>query len=185
MTLFFVVCKALLDYPGSALHTQKITLKNRFARLANKTFRIFLGLRKSSPVRVIHQLIVDPMIEWERRHIYYSTTLDERKTDARWNEIKEMKEAASKLRKNITWQTIRIANVPIGAKGSCAICKISNLNIMHIFTHSNLNNNNDPNGLPSRLTNILIQKNSIELLKLENQNDLKDLWILYKNYFSI
>ena len=56
---------------------------------------------------------------------------------------------------------------------------------MHIFTHSNLNNNNDPNGLPSRLTNILIQKNSIELLKLENQNDLKDLWILYKNYFSI
>ena len=110
--------------------------------------------------------------------------IEEREKDDRWKEIKDLKEKASKLRKDITWQTIRIANIPVGAKGLCAICHVSNVNVLHIFTHSNLNNNN-PNGLPTRLANILTQKNSVELLKLENQQDLKDLWILYKNYFSI
>lgn len=183
MTLFFVVCKALLDYPGTALHVQKKTLKERFVRLANRTFRIFLGLRKSSPVRVINQLIVDPTLEWERRHIYYCTDEEERKTHERYQEIMLMKKMAHDLRKDITWQTIRIANIPVGAKGTCALCKQGNLGTLHVFSH--LNMNNYPDRLPSRLGNILAQKNSLELLKKEKQEDLLTLWLFYKANFTI
>ena len=93
------------------------------------------------------------MIEWERRFMYNTMGSEERKGSMRWEEIVKLKEKASKLRKNTTWTTLRVANIPTGASRKCNICKVSGINMTHFLTHSP--DFNQPNGLPSRLMNIL------------------------------
>ena len=47
---------------------------------------------------------------------------------------------------------------------------------MHVFTHSH-----NPNGLASRLQEIIYKSNSVELFKLEDQIELKYFTIRSKN----
>ena len=122
------------------------------------------------------------MLEWERRLLRYSLTSDRRRGSSRWIKLEEDKKRCRDTRKDITWQTLRMACVPVGAKGLCKICRVSNLPVIHIFTHAA-----DGSGkrLSSRILGIINKPDSIRLLKLEDQEDLKALWLLYKINFTI
>ena len=83
---------------------------------------------------------------------------------------------------SILQMTIRMACVPLGARGLCRICKLNNLPVSHVFTHTAIGNGN---GLASRIMNIINEQESIRLLKMEDQEELKTLWVLYKNKSTI
>ena len=81
LQLYFTITKATLDYPGPILDNQKEGIKDKFRRIAYKTLRQILGLRKSSPIRILHQLCGDPADEWRRRKLYHSLGRELRNTD--------------------------------------------------------------------------------------------------------
>ena len=117
--LFFILSKAVLDYPGPILHLQKDRLKSKFSRLSYKTARLILGLRRSSPIRILHQLCGDPKEEWKRRNMYYMLGSENRTTNVEYTKLVQDKTERTELRNRMTWQTLRVACLPLKAKGIC------------------------------------------------------------------
>ena len=124
----------MLDYPGPILHLQDKGIKTRFSRLSYKTIRMILGLRKSSPIKVIHQICGPPEEEWERRNLYYSLGPQDRRTNSRYLELMESKLKRAELRKRLQWPTIRLACITVTAKGICTDCGNEGITPAHIAT---------------------------------------------------
>ena len=52
-----------------------------------------LGLRKSSPIKVIHQITGILPEEWKRRYLYYSLSHTQKETNQRWLNLNTQKDA--------------------------------------------------------------------------------------------
>ena len=177
--LFFILSKAVLDYPGPILHLQDKGIKTKFSRLSYKTIRMILGLRKSSPIKVIHQICGPPEEEWERRNLYYSLGLQDRRNNSRYLELIESKLKRAELRKRLQWPTIRLACITANAKGICTDCGNESITPAHIATH--LNNERE---LFQHMLQLINETDSVSKLADLDQKKLQDLWIYYKKTFK-
>ena len=124
LQLYFTITKATRDYPGPILDNQKEGIKDKFRRIAYKTLRQILGLRKSSPIRILHQLCGDPADEWRRRKLYHSLGRELRNTDPEYLRLAEEKKKRALLRKHLTWPRLRLACISLGAKAECTQCRV-------------------------------------------------------------
>ena len=177
--LYFIITKATLDYPGPILHNQTEGIKDRFRKLAYKTLRQILGLRRSSPIKVLHQLCGDPAEEWERRNLYYMIGKEARSTDTQYIEMVKKKRDRVRIRKYLSWPALRLACISLSAKGNCVECGEENVLPAHITKHA---------GRDSTIFNTIL-----ELIKTEDSLSnlagldiaiLKRCWILYKKIFK-
>ena len=175
--LFFTITKASLDYTGPILDSQKESVKDKFRRVSYKTLRQILGMRRSSPISVIHQLCGDPAEEWRRRYLYYKLGLD-RDSDVEYKKLVEDKATRKKLRKHLTWPRLRIACISLGAKADCTVCGDERVLVSHILLHASTRR-----AIYETIMKLVATRESLTNLAGLEEETLKDFWLFYKKTF--
>ena len=177
--LFFILSKAVLDYPGPILHLQDQRVKDKFSKLSYKTFRLIMGLSRSSPIKIIHQICGTPEEEWERRNLYYSLGIEGRHNHQRYLDLVAAKEDKAKLRQTLTWPMLRLASIPKKAKGFCANCSAAKVTPIHIIEHAG-----PLQGIMTKIFGLLDEVDSVRRLAGLSQDESQQAWIFYKKTFK-
>ena len=110
--LYMIISKATIDYTGPILDIQRESIKTKFRKLSCRALRTVLGMPRSSPISVLHQITGDPEKEWRRRNLYYKLG-KERENDKEYNLVEE-KKRIKKLRKTLSWPLLRTACISLG-----------------------------------------------------------------------
>ena len=176
--LYITISKATLDYAGPLLDSQKDSIKEKFRKISYKSLRIILGLRKSSPIAVLHQICGDPGEEWRRRYLYFSLG-PERNANDEYNDLVARKLMRKTIRKWLTWPQLRIANISLGARADCMICGESSVLVHHVIEHAR-----ERKASYKTIITLVAKKDSIQCLAGLDLNILASFWVFYKKNFK-
>ena len=177
--LFFVILKSVVDY-GSVIYTKikARTTTEKFARLIRVNFKRALRLKMSTPDKVVYEIIGDPLIEWQRRAKQIEKSKEELMIDGEWIKMQEGRKKRGILRKQMYWEAIYMASVPLGIKRVCRKCR-EEFNFSHIKLHIG----EKQNEIIDELEEVIRGKEAIR--KMINMNRKKDIIIMWKIYSKL
>ena len=177
--LFFIIVKSSVDYGSVIFNTQRPTLIKPLEQFCRVTLKKILRLKASSFNAVIDQLIGIPQIEWHRRWMATSLTLQQRRVSFTWNMLQNQRVNRMRLRQQIAWSHLLVASIPKGSGLTCTLCKVK-LPTSHLLDHT-------PVHLRRIVRKVLSWRNKpyslMELLKLK-VDAVKKVWELYRTVFN-
>ena len=97
-------------------------------KLIKSSLKRILRIRELTPNHIIHQIIGDPVVEWNIRNMRIIDS--DYLINDEYIRLKKEKTSIQVLRKRLTWECILMASIPYNIIRKCKICKIE-----HWFEH--------------------------------------------------
>ena len=112
--------------------------------------------------------------------MYYMLGSENRTTNVEYTKLVQDKTERTELRNRMTWQTLRVACLPLKAKGICNECGMEKVTPDHIKIHMTM----ERSEFWEEILNAIKYDNSLNRLADLYQEKLGNEWIFYKKAFK-
>ena len=155
------------------------TTTEKFSKLVRVYLKKTLRLKQSIPDKVLYELVGRPETEWKRKSKKIEIPKDELAEDEEYLQMQKDRKERQMLRKNVTWESIYIASIPMTLKRKCRRC----LDV-HDFGHIEKYISEENKDLVNIIKDInKMQEPLKQLVKINRNEGFKEVWKVYTKTF--